>query len=101
MASNMIWSHEIINYISHNKFNVTIFLSGLIISVLISVFLLRKQFAVNDNEWLKRMISHHSTALTTSEIIKNKTLNDDIKLLANNIIKIQKKEIQEMKDLIK
>lgn len=101
MASNMIWSHEIINYISHNKFNLTIFLTGLIISVLISIFLLRKQFAVNDNEWLKRMISHHSTALTTSEIIKNKTLNNDIKLLANNIIKIQKKEIQEMKDLIK
>ena len=46
------------------------------------------------------MISHHSTALTTSNKIVKRTKNKKIKKLANEIIKTQEKEIKLMKSLI-
>lgn len=87
---------NILAYMSHNHFNYTNFYFGIILSLLISLFLLRKQFLVSDREWLKRMISHHSTALTTSYKIYNKTNNKKIKNLAKNIIITQEKEIEQM-----
>lgn len=101
MASNMIWAHEIFNYISHSKFCVSTFFIGLILSFTISTILLREQFLVSDNQWLKRMISHHSTALTSSNKILNKTENPKIKKLAQSIIQTQENEINIMKNLIK
>jgi hypothetical protein len=96
MASNMIWSHEIIHYLHMKQFNNCVFLSGVILSIFIG-FLLQKQLFVTDNEWLKRMIGHHSTALTTSHIIHNKTKNKKIKKLSHDIINAQEKEIALMK----
>ena len=55
---------------------------------------------VNDNQWLKRMISHHSTALTTSHNIYKKTNDEKIKKLAKEIIDTQEREISEMKSMI-
>ena len=55
---------------------------------------------VNDKEWLKRMISHHSTAITTSEKIYNRTNNRSIKKLARDIIDTQEREITLMKSLL-
>ena len=46
------------------------------------------------------MISHHSTALTTSYKIYNKTNNPKIKKLAKEIIDTQEKEILVMKTLL-
>ena len=46
------------------------------------------------------MISHHSTALTTSHKIYNKTTNKKIKNLSNSIINTQEKEIKIMKDML-
>ena len=69
MASNMVWSHEIVHYLSMGHFNKNIFFIGIILSLLITFLLLRNQFLVDDTQWLKRMISHHSTALTTSHNI--------------------------------
>ena len=89
MASNMIWAHEIVHYFSSGVFNIYIFIFGIILSSIISIFLLRSQLFVNDNQWLKRMISHHSTAITTSHKISNRTENTEIKKLANDIIDIQ------------
>ena len=99
MASNMIWSHELVHYFSMGHFNIEIFFVGIILSI-VCVILLRSQFLVNDKEWLKRMISHHSTALTTSNIILNRTKNKKIKKLAGNIINTQESEIKLMKSLI-
>lgn len=99
MASNMIWSHELVHYFSMGHFNIKIFFIGIILSS-ICIILLRSQFLVNDKEWLKRMISHHSTALTTSNIILNGTKNKKIKSLAKNIINTQEEEIKLMKSLI-
>lgn len=100
MASNMIWSHEIVHYLSMNKINKLLFFFGIILSISISIFLLRQQFLVDDTQWLKRMISHHSTALTTSHKIYNRTHNPKIKKLAKDIIITQEREIQLMKSML-
>jgi len=100
MASNMMWAHEIIHYLSMGHFNVSVFSVGIILSIIISIVLLRRQLLVDDKQWLRRMISHHSTALTTSHKIYNKTYNIKIKKLAKEIIDTQEKEIRLMKSLL-
>ena len=100
MASNMIWSHEIVHYLSMNHFNLYLFSFGIFLSIFITIILLREQFLVDDEQWLRRMISHHSTALTTSHKIYNKTNNLKVKNLAKNIIDTQEKEIDIMKTLL-
>jgi hypothetical protein len=100
MASNMIWAHEIVHYLSMGHFNIIVFFIGIILSVIVSILLLRKQLLVDDKQWLRRMISHHSTALTTSHKILNKTNNSKIKKLANKIIITQEEEIKLMKSML-
>ena len=72
MASNMMWAHEIIHYLSMGHFNKYVFFIGIFLSVSITIYLLRKQLLIDDEQWLRRMISHHSTALTTSHNIYKK-----------------------------
>jgi hypothetical protein len=103
MASNMMWSHEIVHYLYMGHFNKSVFFIGIVLT-LISIYLLRSQFLVNDVNWLKRMIPHHSTALTTTkELIKNnKNIRENTKLyrLAKSIIYSQEREIIIMKLLL-
>lgn len=101
MASNMVWAHEIVHYVSMGHFNIFVFSIGVVLSIGVSILLLRQQLLVNDKEWLKRMIPHHSTALTTTHKIYNKTNNSKIKKLAKEIIDTQEKEIQLMKSMLK
>ena len=100
MASNMMWAHEIVHYLQMGKFNVYVFFTGILLSIGVSMLLLRKQFNVSDEQWLKRMISHHSTALTTSHKIYNKTNNLKLKKLAKEIIITQEREISLMKSMV-
>ena len=100
MASNMVWAHEIVHYLSMGHFNMIVFSAGIILSISVSILLLRQQLLVDDNQWLRRMIPHHSTALTTTHKIYNKTNNPKIKKLAKEIIDTQEKEIQLMKSLL-
>ena len=100
MASNMIWAHEIVQVLSMGYFNWYIFSIGILLSMCVSIFLLRRQTNVSDKQWLRRMISHHSTALTTSELIMKRTNNSEIRKLANKIIKTQNDEITQMKSMI-
>jgi len=100
MASNMIWGHEIIHYLSMGHFNVLVFSIGIILSISVSILLLRQQLLVDDNQWLRRMIPHHSTALTTTHKVYNRTNNPKIKELAKEIIDTQEKEIQLMKSML-
>ena len=101
MASNMIWAHEIVHVIAMGKMNYKLFIFGILLSVSITILLLRKQFLVDDNQWLKRMISHHSTALTTSHNIYKKSNDPRIKKLAKEIIDTQEREISEMKSMVR
>ena len=100
MASNMIWGHEIFHYLHMGHFNTLVFFIGIILSISISILLLRQQLLVDDKQWLRRMIPHHSTALTTTHIIYNRTNNPKIKKLAKEIIDTQEKEIQLMKSML-
>ncbi len=101
MASNMMWAHEIIHYLSMGHFNKYVFFIGIFLSVSITIYLLRKQLLVDDEQWLRRMISHHSTALTTSHNIYKKTGNNKLKTLAKDIIETQEREIELMKSMLK
>ena len=100
MASNMMWAHEIVHYLSMGHFNMLVFSIGIILSTSVAILLLRQQVLVDDKQWLRRMISHHSTALTTSHKIYNKTSNPKLKKLSKEIIDTQEKEIQLMKSML-
>jgi hypothetical protein len=100
MASNMIWAHEIVHYLSMGHFNSNVFCTGIILSVFVSKFLLRDQMVVDDKQWLRRMIGHHSTALTTSHKIYKRTKNPKVKKLAKDIIDTQEKEMQIMRSML-
>ncbi len=72
------------------------------IAVLIFVmtfFMMRSQNGIADVQYMKGMIPHHSSAILTSE--NADIQNPEVKKLAEEIIKAQKKEIAEMKTLIK
>lgn len=103
MATNMIWAHEIIHYLSMNHFNMYKFFTGISLSILVSI-ILRKQLFVDDKQWLKRMIGHHSTAITTTTQLldnqKNKTDNSYMYRLAKDIVYNQEKEILFMKNML-
>ena len=96
----MMWTHEIIHYLSMGRFNVLVFSIGIILSISVSILLLRQQFLVDDKQWLRRMIPHHSTALTTTHKVYTRTNNPKIKELAKEIIDTQEKEIQLMKSML-
>jgi len=104
MASNMIWAHEIVHYLSMGHFNMLVFYVGIILSISVSILLLRQQLLVDDKQWLRRMIPHHSTALTTTTKLleKNDNFKDNPNLyrLAKEIIDTQEKEIQLMKSML-
>ncbi len=101
MASNMIWVNCILHYISTNKFKLYEFLFGISLSTCLIIFFLRKQLFVDDEQWLRRMISDHSTGITTSNIILKKTKNETIRKLAKDIIEKEEKQIELMKSLLK
>ena len=100
MASNMIWAHELVHLIAMKHCNYTVMGIGVVLSLCVSVFLLRSQWMIDDTQWLRRMISHHSTALTTSHNIYKKTKDPKDKKLAKEIIDTQEREISQMKDMI-
>lgn len=68
--------------------------------LIIVIYLYRNQIYIYDSDYLKEMIEHHSMALLTSEEILQKTNNDNIKQLAENIILVQEQEIIYMKKLL-
>ena len=75
-----------------------------IITASIAVFILtlaalRTQTPINDVQYMKAMIPHHSSAILTSK--KANIQDPDVKKLSEEIIKAQEEEIAEMKAKIK
>lgn len=103
MASNMIWGHEIVHFLTMGHYNITVFITGILFT-LISVYLLRNQIFVNDKNWLKRMIPHHSIALTTTNKLIEKDVymkkNPKLYRLAKDIVYNQEREILFMKSML-
>lgn len=67
----------------------------------IFIYLYRNQLYIDDKDYLKEMIEHHSMAILTSDEILQKTNSERVKKLAETILKTQEKEIEYMKQLIK
>ena len=75
---------------------------GIYIALLIlCIYLYRIQFGINDKNYIREMIEHHSMALLTSKQIIKKTGNNYVADIAQRIINTQESEIQEMRNIIK
>jgi len=64
-----------------------------------SLWLVRSQETVDDLSWMRAMIPHHSIAILTSE--RAHTSDARVRKLADGFIAAQRKEIAEMKALIR
>tara|TARA_R100000789_G_C2994723_1_gene147111 strand:- start:159 stop:494 length:336 start_codon:yes stop_codon:yes gene_type:complete len=83
-----------------NKKKNTVILIGSVVLFLGALGLVREQKStVDDVLWMKAMIPHHSIAILTSE--RADIQDPEVKKLADDIIKAQRKEIEEMKAMIK
>lgn len=85
------------NMYPNKKLNTLISISSIVV-FFAALLALRSQTPVNDVQYMKAMIPHHSSAILTSEHANIK--NPEVKKLADGIIESQKKEIAEMKALI-
>lgn len=83
----------------NKKKNIAI-LAGSFLLFICALGLVRTQKPIiGDILWMKAMIPHHSIAILTSERANIK--DPEAKKLAEEIIKAQEKEIQQMKKMIK
>jgi len=80
--------------------HITYYLS-LFIGFAIFLYLYKSQSYIDDNEYLKEMIEHHSMALLTSDEVLQKTKSERVKKLADNIVATQTAEIDYMRRLLK
>ena len=82
----------------NRKLNIGIFVGSAAIFIL-SLWLVRSQATVGDVSYMRAMIPHHSIAILTSE--RANISDPRVRDLADGIIEAQRKEIAEMKALIK
>ena len=80
--------------------HITYYLS-LFIGFAIFLYLYKSQSYIDDDEYLKEMIEHHSMALLTSDEVLQKTKSERVKKLADNIVATQTAEIDYMRRLLK
>jgi uncharacterized protein (DUF305 family) len=81
----------------NKKWNIIILISGVVIFCLCLAGL-RTQTAIGDEQYMKAMIPHHSSAIMVS---KHANIQDpEVKKLSEGIIASQKKEIAEMKAIL-
>ncbi|MEO7444717.1 MAG: DUF305 domain-containing protein [Ferruginibacter sp.] len=81
----------------NKKMNTGIIVGGLIVFILVLAGL-RSQTPIGDVQYMKAMIPHHSSAILTSERADIK--DPEVKKLADDIIKAQRKEIAEMETML-
>lgn len=82
----------------NQKWNTLIIISSITVFIL-ALTSLRTQAFVQDRQYMKAMIPHHSSAILTS---KNADIRDpEVKKLADDIIQSQEKEIEQMKMILK
>ena len=82
---------------SDTKMN-TYIVGGSIALFALSLFLVRSQTLVDDVDYMRAMIPHHSIAILTSE--RAQISDPRVQKLADEIIAAQEREIAEMKQLI-
>ena len=91
---------EVLMYDFHMGSISIIYYLSLILSLSIFVYLYRNQSYIYDKDYLNEMIEHHSMALLTSDEILEKTSDERVKRLAENIVSTQQAEIEYMSKLL-
>lgn len=86
-----------LNMYKKKALNVAI-LAGGAASFAIALWLVRSQATVDDTDYMKAMIPHHSIAIMTSE--RAQISDPRVRKLADQIIEAQRREISEMMFLI-
>ena len=79
-------------------FNAAILIAGVVVFA-VALYLVRSQATVDQVSWMKAMIPHHSIAILTSE--RANIRDPRVRKLADRIIEAQRREIDEMKELIR
>ncbi|WP_209403684.1 DUF305 domain-containing protein [Pseudozobellia sp. WGM2] len=82
----------------NKKKNLGIYVGSLVLFVGALALVRAQRPIIGDVLWMKAMIPHHSIAILTSERADIK--DPEVKKLAEDIIKAQRKEIEEMKQMI-
>ena len=98
MTMAIIMLGFMLNMYQNKRANAGIFIGSAIVFAL-SLWLVRSQTTIEDISWMKAMIPHHSIAILTSE--RANISDPRVRALADSIIEAQRKEIEEMKTLIK
>lgn len=83
----------------NKKKNMSVFIGSFVLFMLALGLVRMQSPIVGDVLWMKAMIPHHSIAILTSERADIK--DPEVKKLANDIIEAQRKEIEQMKLMIK
>lgn len=92
---------EVLMYDMHNQIVSIKYYIPLFLFFGLSLWLYRKQIAVNETNYLREMIEHHDMALFTSKNLLDKpSISTKVREFAKKIVNTQTKEIAEMKDLI-
>ena len=86
------------NMYRNNKKNIAIVLGSLVLFTTALTLVRIQAPIIGDVLWMKAMIPHQSIAILTSE--RADIADPEVKRLAEDIIKAQKKEIEEMKAMI-
>ncbi len=86
-----------LNMYANKKVNIAIYVGSVIVFAL-SLWLVRSQATIDDEEYMRAMIPHHSIAIMTSE--RAQITDPRVRKLADEIITAQRREIAEMKYLI-
>lgn len=86
-----------LNMYTNKMLNLAIFAGSAIVFAL-ALWLVRSQSTINDVDYMKAMIPHHSIAIMTSE--RAQITDPRVRKLADEIIEAQRREIAEMKYLI-
>jgi uncharacterized protein (DUF305 family) len=102
MASTMMGAHQIVHYLTYGYLKTSVFFTWIGISLLF-FYVMRTQMFIKPKDWLREMIPHHSTAITTTTQLLNNNkfdTNSPVYKLATQILKTQKEEITLMKSLL-
>lgn len=78
--------------------NITVLLAAVAIFAA-ALHLVRSQRTIEDESWMRAMIPHHSIAILTSE--RAELSDPRVRELADQIIESQRREIAEMKSLLR
>lgn len=84
--------------LANKALNIAI-LAGAAVAMVVGVWVVRSQIVMDDVDWMKAMIPHHSIAILTSE--RADITDPRVRALADAIIEAQRAEIAEMEFYIR